>query len=221
MKRSLKTVLLSTAGVVVLAVSGLVASALVLPREYATEQTVQRTFTVDLDFSTVRKILVRTDAAKRIITMTGDSEFIDQNWTAIGGGLDSINLLNPQWRLELHGNLKLRTLDDYIGRNEILLQQEVKIDPDQLHSDVELKEGSKRLLDYAMTTWFTRDEHTATTRVLQRLKQKILTDAPWFGHWVADRRVRRSAERALVNQEQAIRKVIEDNRDKRWLLPLR
>ena len=71
-----------------------------------------------------------------------------------------------------------------------------------------------------MTTSFTR-EADGTTRIGQRLTQKILTDTPWFAHVIADRRVHASATRALVNQERAIRKVIEDNLDKRWLLPLR
>ncbi|MEX0977769.1 MAG: hypothetical protein WDZ48_02895 [Pirellulales bacterium] len=218
MKLSKKKVLLCFVGVGVLGLLALGASALLLPRQYATEQTVERSFTIDLDFSTVRKILVRTDAAKRIITMTGDSEFVAQNWTALGGGLDLANLLDPKWRLDLRGDLTLRTLDDYIGQNEIKLNQELKIDANQLHSDVVLKVGSKRLLDYAMTTSFVRDASDGTTHVMQSLKQQVLTDAPWFGHWVADRRVRQSAERSLINQEQAIRQVIEVNRKNRWLL---
>jgi hypothetical protein len=215
-------IVLSLAGVALgSAVILFVASVVFLPRQYAAEQSVERSFIIDEDFTAVRKILVRTDAAKRIITMTGDSEFVDQQWTAVGGGLESLNLLDPRWRLELHGMLRLRTLDEYVGRNEILLSQVVNIDPDQLHSEVELKKGSERLLDYQMTTWFARDEAGEKTRVVQRLKQEILTDAPWFAHAIADYRVRASANKALVNQERAIRKVIEDNRHQRWLLPLR
>jgi hypothetical protein len=221
MKRTRKTVLSWAAGLIVLCLLALVASVFVLPRQYASEQAVEVSFTVDQDFTTVRKILVRTDALKRIITMTGESELLDQNWSALGGGLDSLNPLDLKWRLELHGTLKVRTLDEYVGRNDVTLRQEVKIDPDQLHSEVELTEGSKRLLDYQMTTWFMRDAAGNKTRVVQRLKQEILTDAPWFAHAIADRRVRASAERALTKQQRAIRKVIEDNLGKRWLLPQR
>lgn len=205
----------------VLCLVALVASSLLLPAHYATEQTVELEFTIDEDFSTVRKILVRTNALKRIITMTGESEFIEQDWTALGGGLGAISFRDPQWRLELHGKLKLRTLDEYIGQSEVTLSQEVKIDPDQLHSDIELEQGSERLLDYQMTTWFMRDEANGKTRVMQRLKQEILTHAPWFAHRIADARVRQSAETALLKQEQAIRQVVEDNRSKPWLLLMR
>jgi hypothetical protein len=219
MKWSRKTIaLVGGLGLVAACVLALVASALILPREYATEQTVEKSFTIDEDFTKVRKILVRTNALKQIITMTGESEFVDQKWTAVGGGLESLNPLDLGWNLELHGTLKVRTLDPYVGQNEVMLAQEVKIDRDQLHSDIELTEGSKRLLGYEMTVWFFREQPGDKTRVEQRLSQTILTDAPWFAHGIADRRVRASAERALANQERAIRAVIDENRDQRWLL---
>ena len=221
MKLSGKTVLSWAAGLFLFCLLALLASVFVLPRQYASEQTVEVSFTVDQNFTTVRKILVRTDALKRIVTMTGESKFLDQNWSTLGGGIESINPLDLRWKLELHGTLKVRTLDEYVGQNDITLRQEVEIEPDQLHSNVELIEGSGRLLDYQMTTWFMRDEAGNKTRVVQRLKQEILTDTPWFAHSIADRRVRASVERALTNQQRAIRKVIEDNLDKRWLLPLR
>jgi hypothetical protein len=218
MKLSRKSLFLAGCGLVVACVLALAASALLLPRGYATIQTVEKSFTIDTDFSMVRKILVRTDALKRIITMTGESEFVDQKWTAVGGGLESFNPLDLAWNLELRGTLRVRTLDPYVGRDEVVLAQEVKIDPNQVHSDIALTQGSERLLDYEMTVWFFREVESGQTRVQQRLKQEILTDAPWFAHWVADRRVRASAERALANQEQAIRSVIEDNRKARSLL---
>jgi hypothetical protein len=218
MKRSRKTILSGAVGLAVLCLLALVVSVFVLPRQYASQQTVELSFTVDQDFATVRKILVRTDALKRIITMTGESEFLDQSWSTLGGGLESFNPLDLRWKLALHGTLKVRTLDEYVGQNDVTLRQDVEIEPDQLHSDIELTEGSARLLDYQMTTRFMRDDAGKKTRVVQRLKQEILTDAPWFAHAIADRRVRTSTERALMNQERAIRQVIEDNLDKRWLL---
>lgn len=214
MKFPRKRVLLIGCGALIaVCLLALALSAYLLPRDYATTQTLDKSFGIDLDFTTVRKILVRTDALKRIITMTGESEFIDQKWTAVGGGFDSLNPLDLDWKIELHGTLKVRTLDPYVGQNEITLAQEVKIDRDQLHSDIELTKGSERLLDYQMTVWFFRDQETGKTRVQQRLSQEILTDCPWFAHGIADRRVRASVERALRNQERAIRTVIEENRN--------
>ena len=217
-RRSLfKILALAAAGVVVLLILILIVGGLVAGGTYPTTQAVDRSFVVDVDFTKVRKILVRTDATKQIVTMTGDSQFVDQHWSALGAGLNGILSGDVKWNLELHGTLVVRTRDAYIGEHEIALSQVVKIDPDQIYSDVELDHPTDRLLQYEMTTWFER-QSDGMTRVRQHLKQEIVTDAPWFAHFIADRRVRQSAEQALENQETAIRQIIEENRDKRWLL---
>jgi hypothetical protein len=193
--------------------------------EYSTEQTAKRSFTIEEDFTKVRKILVRTEASKQIITMGGTSEYIDQEWTAVGGELDPGRLLEmmiaPGWRIELHGSLKVRTLDDYVGQLEIELEQDVEIEPDFLHSEVTLEKPKGRLEGYHMVTRFSRDEATGLSRVDLTLTQRILTSAPWFAHRVADRRVFESASRTLEKQEAAIRELIADNIDDVPLLPLR
>lgn len=226
MKLSGKTTIGLIAGVLVFA---LVASVVILPNEYPTRQTASLSFVIEEDFTKVRKIMVRTDAAKEIITMGGGSEFVEQRWT--GGNVDPgekdlgklllKNLLSdePNWKLELDGTLKVRTLDDYVGQNVVTLEQHVEIVPDHLQSDTNLLEGSERLLGYEMMTRLEREgEHT---RVTLGLTQEIKTDAPWFAHGIADRRVRASVEQTLANQEAAMRKLIEENLDKNWLFPLR
>jgi len=70
-----------------------------------------------------------------------------------------------------------------------------------------------------MTTRLEREEDH--TRVTLKLTQEINTDAPWFAHRIADRRVRASVEQTLANQEDAMRQLIDENRDKKWLLPLK
>lgn len=196
---------------------GIGVAALTLRGEYPTTQTVERSFVINEDFTRVRKILVRTDATKQIVTMTGNSEFIDQQWNTIGAGLEGQRLLDLKWQLGLEGTLQVRTQDPYIGEQEITLRQTVHIDPDQILSDVKLTRPSERLLQYAMVTHLQR-QPGGKTLVQQQLTQEILTDAPWFAHGIADRRVYASAEQALENQETAIRKIIAENRDQRWLL---
>jgi hypothetical protein len=202
---------------------------LVIGGEYTTKQTATRSFTIEDDFTTVRKIMVRTNAAKEIVTMGGDSEFVDQRWQDadidpgdedIGKALlQSVLSTDPDWKLELDGTLKVRTLDEYIGRNVVTLKQHVEIVPDRIESRVELLEGSERLLDYSMSTRLSRDGQQ--TKVELELTQQIKTNAPWFAHGIADRRVRASADRALSNQESAMRRLIEENADKAGLFPLR
>jgi hypothetical protein len=196
---------------------------LLLGREYPSRQTATRTFVVDEDFTSVRKILVRNDAAKQIVTLGGDSEYIADDMESIGleSGRPLDQLLNPDWRLHVNGTLWVRTKDPYIGQHKIALAQDIEITTDLLHSQTHLKEPAERLKQYDMKTFFDRDKENGKARVTLELTQEILTDAPWFAHGIADRRVRQSAERTLANQEKAIRKLIADNIDNVPLLPLR
>lgn len=205
------------------------AAGLIWRGEYTTEQMANRSFVIDDDFTKVRKIMVRTDAAKEIVTMGGGSEFVEQTWE--GGSADATgedfgkkvlqNVFSndPDWELKLYGILKVRTLDEYVGQHVVTLEQDVEITPDSIQSDTKLKRGSERLLGYAMTTRLERDSDQ--TRVNLKLTQRIKTDAPWFAHAIARRRVRASIERTLANQEVAMQRLIEENSDQQWLFPLR
>ena len=206
-----------------------VVAGILLPGEYTTEQAAERSFIIDEDFTKVRKIMVRTNAAKEIVTMGGDSEFIEQRWEdgsvnlegeKIGQALlRSVLSEDPDWKLTLQGMLKVRTLDDTIGHEVIQLQQDVEIVPDRLQSHVKLKQETEHLLGYTMSTILARAEDH--TRVELKLMQKIKIGVPWFAHGIADRRVHAAAERSLANQEQAIRRLLKENADKAGLFPLR
>lgn len=198
-----------------------VVGGLLIRGEYATTQSAQRQFRIDDNFTPVRKVLVRTDAAKEIVTMGGGSEFVSQDWQTIGGDLEPARLLESNWRIELHGVLRVRTKDYYVGEHVIDLDQHVVITPDSLVSEVHLKEPTARLKQYEMTTSFKRDPQSGDTVVDLALTQEILTDAPWFAHGIADRRVLASVERTLANQETAIRKVISENIGDVPVFPLR
>lgn len=198
-----------------------VVGGLLIRGEYATTQSAQRQFRIDDNFTPVRKVLVRTDAAKEIVTMGGGSEFVSQDWQTIGGDLEPARLLESNWRIELHGVLRVRTKDYYVGEHVIDLDQHVVITPDSLVSEVHLKEPTARLRQYEMTTSFKRDPQSGDTVVDLALTQEILTDAPWFAHGIADRRVLASVERTLANQETAIRKVIAENIGDVPVFPLR
>jgi hypothetical protein len=211
-----RNILMGIVGLLVLSAIALAASTLVISNQYPTEQTAVVTFSLPDDFTKVRRILIRTEATKQIITMAGDSEFVEEQWSSVGGGLDSLNILKD-WRLELHGTLKVQSLDPYVGKPLVDLTQDVKITGDEVFSKTNQIKPSDRLLDYRMTTRFSRDEKEKNTLVELTLTQKILTTAPWFAHRIADRRVYASAKRALENQKTAIIKLIDENRDKSGL----
>ncbi|MGD9721727.1 MAG: hypothetical protein AB7O59_05430 [Pirellulales bacterium] len=206
-------------GLVLLAILGLVASTLVISNDYPTAQTMEVTFRLPEEFTQVRNILMRTDATRQITTLAGDNDFLEEEWTKLGGGLDSLRLWKD-WRLELRANLKVRSRDDYIERPEVTLKQVVNIKNDEVISTIVLDQGSKRLRQYELVTHYERDDQAKNTLVRLRLTQEILTTAPWFAHWIADNRVRASAQRQLANQERAIKQLIADNHDKARLLSL-
>lgn len=204
MKFSLKTAI---AAITILALAlGLF---VIFKRGYVAEQTAALSFSIDQDFTVVRKVLVRKDGAKQIISMGGASEFVDQAWSDIDLGFDSFRL-QKDWRINLEGTLTVRTLDDYIGRQVIELAQQVEVTEDLVDSNVKLVEGTDKLLDYAMRTKFARNE-AGTTQVDLELRQKIHTAAPFFAASIANKRVRESAELMLSNQEQAIRQFIAEH----------
>ena len=160
--------------------------------------------------------------------MGGDSEFVSQKWTDaaiestgenIGEALlKSVFSGNPEWAIDLQGELKVRTLDEYVGQNVITLNQEVQVRPDKIESLATLLEGSERLVGYELLTRFSRDGDKS--KVELSLTQGIITDCPWFAHSIADRRVLASASRSLENQERATRQLIDENKDKAGIFPL-
>ena len=197
--------------------------------EYTTQQTAKREFHIEMEFSKLAKILRSTNAAKEIVTMGGDSEFVSQHWTgaAIDASTEDIgrSLLqsvfsgNLELSVDLKGKLKIRTLDEYVGQNVITLEQNVQVRPDKIESVASLVEGSERLLGYELMTRFSRDGERS--KVELELTQTIKTEAPWFAHRIADRRVHASAAKSLENQERATRQLIEENADKpQGLFPL-
>jgi hypothetical protein len=221
LSRNRTFLVLFTAGSALAAGAVAVALGLIFRGEYETEQAAAREFVIREDFTKVRKILVRKNAAQQLVTMGGGSEFLAQKWSSGDASLESLVPLDPQWRLDLHGVLEVRTKDAYVGEQEIALVQDVSIEPDFLHSEVKLNKPAERLRDYRMTTHFERDATTGNARVTLGLAQRILTDAPWFAHGIADRRVRASVDKTLANQEAAIRQLIADNIHDVPLLPLR
>lgn len=205
-----------------------VVAGLLLPGAYTTEQAAERSFDVEEDFTKVRKIMVRTNAAKELVMMGGDSEFVEQQWSDGSAEFSGKNLgqallrsalsEDPDWKLNLKGTLKVRTLSDTIGHEVIDLRQDVEIVPDWLQSQVRLKRGTRRLLGYSMTTRLARvKDHT---HVELKLAQKLKIKLPWFAHGVADRKVHAAVEQSLAGQERAIRQLLMENADKAGLFPL-
>ncbi len=193
---------------------------LLFPGQKLVKAQAEREFIIDENFTDVRKILVRKDVAKDIIALGGDSEFVEQQWSAVGGDVNPTSIFDLGWRLELHGILKVRILDDYIGKHVVPMDQKVEITVDLVDSRSVLEQGTDRLLAYDMVTRFSRTADNKT-RVQLKLMQEINAEAPWFAGAIAQNIVNESVQRSLANQERGIRQVIEDNKHDLPIFPLR
>ena len=182
------------------------------PREELCAQIARNEFVIDEDFSKVRKILVRTKATEKIVALGESSEFVGEQQQ-----LEGIKFSDFKLSLGVAGELKVRTDDPYVGQHLITLDQDVELNLDRLVSQLSLAEGSDRLRGYDCRTEFGRDGEK--TVVNCELKLTIKTTAPRIAVGYANRRVKESAQAALDTQERAIRKVVEDNRHKKWILP--
>ena len=193
---------------------------IVFPSKQLVKASSEREFIVDESFTDVRKILVRKDVAKDIIALGGDSEFVEQKWKAVGGDINPTSVFDLGWKLELHGTLKVRILDEYIGKHVVPMDQKVVITVDLVDSRSVLEKGTDRLIAYDMVTRFSRTAENKT-KVELKLMQEINADAPWFASAIAKKIVLQSVEKSLLNQERGIRQVIEENKHDLPIFPLR
>ena len=197
----------------IVAASALVVGTLIwtaLGGHYVADVTVKRTFSIARPFTSLRKIMVRTDAAKQIMNAGANSTVISQEWDGHNFKLDRLSIRNPEWRIDATGNLKVRIQNHYLGSKIIDFSQNVTITPDQIDSIVNLKKPEGQLLGYKVTIEMSADG--STSLINQSLNLKIDTPAPWFAHWFARKRVRIAARKTLLAQEKHIKDAAEKHR---------
>ena len=206
MKRSPKVV-----GIVVLAVLGL---ALVIwsaiGNHYQVDLSHSHTFSIDMPFVPLRKILVQTDAAKEIMNAGEHSKLISKTENHREGHVD--NLLAPfqSWEGSEVNALIIQINDPYIGERKAAFTQNVSITPSSIHSVVSLNKPEGPLLGYTVTTNISGNQRTST--FVTTLQMKIDTPAPWFAHWFARMRVRSTIRRTLRAQEEQIKATVMKHR---------
>lgn len=104
-------------------------------------------FTVDEPMRRVRKILVRTNAVKKIIAMA-DAELLDQEWLKMNFEIDK-PLLKRDWNIDGDGELSVRFDDAYLGSHDITLLQSVDISPVRLHVTNDLDQATEPVQNYS------------------------------------------------------------------------
>jgi hypothetical protein len=174
------------------------------------------TFELDAAMPRVRKILVRTNAVKKIVAMA-NAEFLDQKWLQLQFEIDR-PILKRDWHLDGNGELNVRTNDRYIGSHDITLKQAIDITPERLFVTNQLAEPSGPIRQYASTLTLTPGEN-GKALIASHLDLTINTTASWLTQTIVQRKIRESAGIALRRQEQAIRDIVQQHAEDLIILP--
>ena len=181
----------------------------------ATSQADHR-FQLDVSMPRARKILVRTNAVKKIVAMA-DATLLDQQWQNMA--FESAGpLLNGNWHVTGEGQLSIDVNDDYLGKQSIKLNQTVDIKPDRLISTNELIEPSESIREYSSSLKLTPGVDENAEFGLS-LKIRVRTTAGLITRGIVQREIEAAAAKSLNQQETVIRELIAQQRDKLLIIP--
>ncbi len=201
---------------VALVVAGVIALAVMPTKTLEVPSEGKYQFVIDQPMQRVRKILVRTNAIKKIVAMA-NAELLDQKWLDMQFEIEG-PLLKADWKLDGHGELIVKTNNAYIGQHEITLNQKVDITPDRLHATNELARPNGPIREYTSILTLTPDP-AGNAEINSSLHLKIRTSASWLTSSRVESEIRKAALESLKNQEQALRAVVAEHADELIILP--
>lgn len=201
---------------IVVAVGIIAAIAVVPKRSLEVPSSATHTFTIDQSMERVRKILVRTNAVKKIVAMA-DAKLMDQKWLNMQLDVEG-SILKRDWQVGGDGELTVEMNDSYLGTHELVLAQQVDIRPQRLESKNNLKEPTGPIQQYQSTVTLSPDE-LGNASIECTLDLQVNTNANWLIASRVEREIKASAEKSLRRQEQAIRDVVAEQDGKLLILP--
>jgi len=203
-------------GAVLIAV--VIGIALLSQQQLEVRSSADHQFIVDVPMERVRKILVRTNAAKKIVAMS-DAELKGQQWLDMNFEMPG-KILDRNWHLDGEGKMEVLIKDNYIGDNRITLNQTVDITRERLHVTNVLDHPTKAIRDYDSLMTLTPSP-SGNAAFDCRLDLKINTTANWFTRSTVESKIKAAAQKSLERQEQAIREVVAEQADKILIMPVR
>ncbi|QEG20371.1 hypothetical protein [Mariniblastus fucicola] len=201
------------AAVVILAV---VVYGLVPSSPLSATSSAEHGFTVDVPMERARKIMVRTNAAKKLVAMA-DAELLDQKWLNMDFDIER-PLLKRDWQVDGEGELIVRTNDAYLGEHDIVLMQNVDIVRERLHVTNKLKQPSGPIQQYSATLALVPDNE-GKAKFVTKLDLEIETTANFLTRSTVKSNIESAAQTALEKQEQAIRLIIDEQADELLIFP--
>lgn len=210
----MKRVIIVIAATIV--VAGLAAFLLLPQQEITVPSTAEHAFIIDVPMERVRKILVRTNAAKKIVAMSG-AELKGQKWLDMDFEMPG-KILDRNWHVDGEGKLEVLIKDDYIGDHRITLNQTVDITRQRLQVTNVLDRPADAVRNYDSSLTLTPSD-SGNAAFQCQLTLEIRTTANGLLKAVVEDKIRSSALKSLQQQEQAIREIVESQAGKLLILP--
>lgn len=167
--------------------------------------TASHDFTINKPMVDVRKILVRSNAVKRIVAMA-DAKLVDQRWLGMHFQLQH-PILDPDFDLKGNGQLVVETNNRYLGKYQITLDQNINITRYNLSVVSNLDQPVGPIRKYYSTLTLVPDEQ-GKARFESTLELEIKTTASWLISPFVKAGIRAAARDSLRNQEKALREVV-------------
>ena len=215
MKKANLTAVIASVSVAIILLAA-IAYAAMPAEEVSVKSDGKHSFVVDVPMKRARKILVRTNAAKKLVAMA-DAELLDQEWLNLD--FDAPRpLLKRDWHVDGEGKLVVRTNDAYLGSHDITLDQSIDIRAEKLQVTNKLKQPSGPIKEYSAELTLILDD-SGNARFETALNLQIDTTANFFTRSTVESKIRAAAQTALEKQEVAIRSVIAEQDGKLLIVP--
>ena len=185
--------------------------------ELTVESTAEHEFTINERMPRVRKILVRTNAAKKIVAMA-DAELKDQKWLDMQFDLGG-KILDRDWQVDGEGQLEVVVNNSYLGEINLVLDQNIDIRREQMKVVSKLGNNSSgAITKYDSSVELTPAEN-GQANFQTSLSLVVSTKANFFTRSIVQKNIEVAAKDALENQEQAFREVVEAQKGKLIIVP--
>lgn len=193
------------------------------PVEHTARGASRRDFSMDVDFDKFRQILVRKNATQAIVNHAG-MQLIDES-------IDNVDVAVPEQKrpilnailgrakgeLSATKEITVSLKDPNLTAKQLTLTQQAEIQPDSLDVQTKSAQPAGNLTSYV--SGLKAVSRDGGTQVDLSIDQTVVVRVPRVFTATADRRVQQSADQSTEDQEEAIRKLINDNKDALIVLP--
>lgn len=178
----------------------------------------RHSFTLDCDFETVRKVIVRTNAAERLLEAS-HARIVSQDWKGFALGADKI--IRPNWVLDTSGTFTIEVSVPSLGTRTIVMGQTVHITNTKMILCSKLKSNADELKDYQiiMKLWQSGDKTEVELLQYTAVEVRVPRTQGWRDE--LERLVAQNSRASLEGIEVVFRQIVEDYRGKRFIIPIR